>query len=139
MRPAIVVMTMALTIKVFDLLLQHFLSICPKVMDLFKFWWFLMLALPRLTLIGFFGTKNCACWRLLYHVPHQSQLNTQSSRLSPRTPSFLENPLTFFTKTRHPLQYYHLSFFTKEDCIFSCNTVVNIGMAPRLLVFHIIT
>jgi hypothetical protein len=35
--------TMALTIKAFDLLLQHFLSLCPKAMALFKFWWFLML------------------------------------------------------------------------------------------------
>jgi hypothetical protein len=48
---------MALTIKAIDLLflLQHFLSLCPKAMALFKFWWFLMLALPRLTLIGFCG------------------------------------------------------------------------------------
>jgi hypothetical protein len=38
--------------------------------------------------------------QLSYHVPHQSQLNTQSSGLSPRTPSLLENPLTFFTNTR---------------------------------------
>jgi hypothetical protein len=31
-------------------------------MALFKFWWFLMLALWCLTLIGFCGTQNCACW-----------------------------------------------------------------------------
>jgi hypothetical protein len=78
-------------------------------------------------------------FRLSYHVPHQSQLNTQSSRLSPRTPSLLENPLTFFTNTRHPSQRYHLSFSTKKDCIFSRNTVVNIDVAPRLPVCHIIT
>ena len=76
---------------------------------------------------------------LSYHVPHQSQLNTQSSGLSPRTPSLLENPLTFFTNTRHPSQRYHLSFSTKKDCIFSRNTVVNIDVAPRLPVRHIIT
>jgi hypothetical protein len=74
-----------------------------------------------------------------YHVPHQSQVNTQSSGLSPRTPSLLENPLTFFTNTRHPSQRYHLSFSTKKDCIFSRNTVVNIDVAPRLPVRHIIT
>jgi hypothetical protein len=74
-----------------------------------------------------------------YHVLHQSQLNTQSSGLSPCTPSFLENPLTFFTNTRHPSQRYHLSFSTKKDCIFSCNTAVNIDVAPRLPVRHIIT
>jgi hypothetical protein len=76
---------------------------------------------------------------LSYHVPHQSQLNTQSSGLPPRTPSLLENPLSFFTNTRHPSQRYHLSLSTKKDCIFSRNTVVNIDVAPRLLVHHIIT
>jgi hypothetical protein len=74
-----------------------------------------------------------------YHVPHQSQVNTQSSGLSPRTPSLLENPLTFFTNTCHPSQRYHLSFSTKKDCVFSHNTVVNIDVAPRLPVCHIIT
>jgi hypothetical protein len=74
-----------------------------------------------------------------YHVPHQSQVNTQSSGLPPRTPSLLENPLTFFTNTRHPSQRYHLSFSTKKDCIFPRNTVVNIDVAPRLPVRHIIT
>jgi hypothetical protein len=74
-----------------------------------------------------------------YHVPHQSQQNTQSSGLSPRTLSLLENPLTFFTNTHHPSQCYHLSFSTKKDCIFSRNTVVNIDVAPRLPVRHIIT
>jgi hypothetical protein len=76
---------------------------------------------------------------LSYHVPHQSQLNTQSSRLPPRTLSLLENPLSFFTNTHHPSQRYHLSLSTKKDCIFSLNTVVNIDVAPRLLVCHIIT
>jgi hypothetical protein len=77
--------------------------------------------------------------RLSHHVPHQSQVNTQSSRLLPRLPNLLENPLTFFTNTRHLLQCYHLSFSTKKDCIFSRNTVVNIDVAPRLPVRHIIT
>jgi ribose/xylose/arabinose/galactoside ABC-type transport system permease subunit len=54
----VVATTMALTIKVFDLSLQHFLSLCPIAMALFKFWWFLMLALPRLTLIGFCGAQH---------------------------------------------------------------------------------
>jgi hypothetical protein len=72
-------------------------------------------------------------------VPHQSQLNTQSSGLPLHTPSLLENPLTFFTNTCHPSQCYHLSFSTKKDCIFSCNTVVNIDVAPRLPVCHIIS
>jgi hypothetical protein len=76
---------------------------------------------------------------LSYHVPHQSQVNTQSSRLPPCTLSLLENPLTFFTNTRHPSQCYHLSFSTKKDCIFPCNTIVNIDVAPRLPVCHIIT
>jgi hypothetical protein len=74
-----------------------------------------------------------------YHVPHKSQVNTQSSGLSPRTPSLLENPLTFFTNTRHLSQRYHLSFSTKKDCIFPHITVVNIDVAPRLPVHHIIT
>jgi hypothetical protein len=78
-------------------------------------------------------------WGVSYHVPHQSQVNTQSSGLPPRTPSLLENPLTFFTNTRHPSQCYHLSFSTKKDCIFPRNTVVNIDVAPRLPVRHIIT
>jgi hypothetical protein len=95
------------------------------------------------------GHHELACLELLarlsqqapvsYHVPHQSQVNTQSSGLSPRTPSLLENPLTFFTNTRHPSQRYHLSFSTKRDCIFSRNIVVNIDVAPRLPVRHIIT
>jgi hypothetical protein len=79
--------------------------------------------------------KSC----LSYHVPHQSQVNTQSSGLPPRTPSLLENPLTFFTNTRHPSQRYHLSFSTNKDCIFPRNTIVNIDVAPRLPVCHIIT
>jgi hypothetical protein len=60
-------------------------------------------------------------WRrqLSYHLPHQSQLNTHSSGLLPRMPSLLENPLTFFTNTRHPSQRYHLSFSTKKDYIFT--------------------
>jgi hypothetical protein len=74
-----------------------------------------------------------------YHVPHQSQVNTQSSGLLPRTPSILENPLTFFTNTHHLSQCYHLSFSTKKDCIFPHITVVNIDVAPRLPVCHIIT
>jgi hypothetical protein len=53
--------------------------------------------------------------------------------------SLLENPLTFFTNTCRPLQHLHLSFSTKKDCIFSRNTVVNIDVAPHLLVCHIIT
>jgi hypothetical protein len=73
-----------------------------------------------------------------YHVPHPSQLNTQSSGLSPHTPSLLENPLTFFTNTHHPSQRYHLSFSTKKDWIFSRNTVVNTDMAPCLPVRHIL-
>jgi hypothetical protein len=76
---------------------------------------------------------------LSYHVPHQSQLNTQSSGLLPRTLSLLENPLTFFTNTSHLSQRYHLSFSTKKDCIFSRNTVLNIDVAPLLPVHHIIT
>jgi hypothetical protein len=54
-------------------------------------------------------------------------------------PSLFENPFTFFTNTRHPSQYYHLSISTKKDCIFPFNTVVNIDVAPRLPVCHIIT
>jgi hypothetical protein len=84
------------------------------------------------------GPARCTPPALLinmsYHVPHQSQLNTQSSGLSPCTPSLLENPLTFFTNTHYPSQRYHLSFSTKKDCTFSCNTVVNIDVAPCLLV-----
>jgi hypothetical protein len=90
-------------------------------------------------LIPFKPCQNHWGHDLLYHVPHQSQLNTQSSGLPLRTPSLLENPLTFFTNTCHPSQRYHLSFSTKKDCIFSRNTVVNIDMAPRLPVRHIIT
>jgi hypothetical protein len=74
-----------------------------------------------------------------YQVPHQSQVNTQSSGLPRRTPSHLENPLTFFTNTHHPSQRYHLSFSTKKDCIFPRNTVVNIDVASHLPVRHIIT
>jgi hypothetical protein len=90
-------------------------------------------------LIPFEPRQNHWGHDLSYHVPHQSQLNTQSSGWSLRTPSLLENPLTFFTNTCHPSQCYHLSFSTKKDCIFSRNTVVNIDVAPRLLVRHIIT
>jgi hypothetical protein len=49
----------------------------------------------------------------------------------------LENPFTFFTNTRHLLQRYHLSYSTKKDCIFPCNTAVNIEVPPRLPVRHI--
>jgi hypothetical protein len=58
--------TMALTIKAFDLLLQQFLPLYPQEMAFFKFWWFIMLALPRLTLIGFCGTQNRACWQQFF-------------------------------------------------------------------------
>jgi hypothetical protein len=84
-----------------------------------------------------FPARHPSC--LSYHLPHQSQLNTQSSGLPPRMPSLLENPLTFFNNTRHPSQRYHLSFSTKKDCIFSRNTVANIDVAPHLPVRHIIT
>jgi hypothetical protein len=90
-------------------------------------------------LIPFKPCQNHWGHDLSYHVPHQSQLNIQSSGLSPRTPSLLENLLTFFTNTCHPSQCYHLSFSTKKDCIFSCNTVVNIDVAPPLPVHHTIT
>jgi hypothetical protein len=59
---------------------------------MFNIWW----------LIPFNPHQNHWGHDLSYHVPHQSQLNTQSSGLSPRTPSLLENPLTFFTNTHHP-------------------------------------
>jgi hypothetical protein len=83
--------------------------------------------------------EKSAVFCVSYHMPHQSQLNTQSSGLSPCTLSLLENPLAFFTNTCHPSQRYHLSFSTKKDCIFSRNTVLNIDVAPRLPVRHIIT
>jgi hypothetical protein len=90
-------------------------------------------------LIPFKPRQNHWGRELSYHVPHQSQLNTQSSGLLLCTLSLLENPLTFFTNTCHLSQCYHLSFSTKKDCIFSCNTVVNIDVAPHLPVRHIIT
>jgi hypothetical protein len=93
----------------------------------------------QLCVTGAHGTPVYAMANMSYHMPHQNQLNTQSSRLSLHTLSLLENPLTFFTNTRHPSQRCHLSFSTKKDCIFSCNTVVNIDVAPRLPVCHIIT
>jgi hypothetical protein len=62
-----------------------------------------------------------------------------TSGLSLRMPSLLENPFTFFTNTCHLWQCYHLSFSTKKDCIFPWNTVVNIDLAPCLPVCHIIT
>jgi hypothetical protein len=82
-------------------------------------------------------------FHLSYHVPHHIifllVIMIDTSGLSPRTPSLFENPFTFFTNTHHLLQCYHLSFSTKKDCIFPCNTVVNIDVAPRLPVRHIIT
>jgi hypothetical protein len=78
-----------------------------------------------------------------YHVPHHIiillVITIHTSGLSLRTPSLFKNPFTFFTNIHHPLQHSHLSFSTKKDCIFSCNTVVNIDMAPCLPVCHIIT
>jgi hypothetical protein len=62
----------------------------------------------RIIMAGDFGV------RLLYHSPHQSQLNTQSSGLPLRTSSLLENPLTFFTNTSHPSQTLPSVLFYKE-------------------------
>jgi hypothetical protein len=80
---------------------------------------------------------------LSYHVPHHIifllVIMIDTSGLSPCKPSLLENPFTFFTNTCHLLQCYYLSFSRKKDCIFPCNTVVNIDVAPHLLVHHIIT
>jgi hypothetical protein len=101
--------------------------------DVWYFCW------ERMTIINGAARWRRHCTSMSYHVPHQSQVNTQSSGLPPRTPSLLENPLTFFTNTRHPSQCYHLSFSTKKDCIFPRNTIVNIDVAPRLPVRHIIT
>jgi hypothetical protein len=79
---------------------------------------------------------------VLYHVTHHIifvlVIMIDTPGLSPRMPSLLENPFTFFTNTCHLLQCYHLSFSTK-NCIFPCNTVVNIDVAPHLPVCHIIT
>jgi hypothetical protein len=61
-RLVVTAMTMGhLQSRPLSFLLQHFLLLCPKAMALFKFWWFLMSALPRLTLIGFCGAQNRAC------------------------------------------------------------------------------
>jgi hypothetical protein len=71
---------------------------------------------------------------LLYHVPHHIifllVIMFYTSGLSMCMPSLLENPFTFFTNTHHPLQCYHLSFSTKNDCIFPCNAVVNLMWVP---------
>jgi hypothetical protein len=72
-------------------------------------------------------------------IPCASPKLGEHSEFRVTTANLLENPLTFFTNTRHLLQCYHLSFSTKKDCIFSRNTVVNIDVAPRLPVCHIIT
>jgi hypothetical protein len=77
-------------------------------------------------------------FHLSYHVPHHIifllVIMIDTSGLSLHMLSLLENPFTFFTNTRHLLQCYQLSFSMKKDCIFPCNTVVNIDMAPHLLV-----
>jgi hypothetical protein len=44
-----------------------------------------------------------------------------------------------FRVTTAHAEPYHLSFSTKKDCIFPRNTIVNIDVAPRLPVRHIIT
>jgi hypothetical protein len=77
-RPAITAMTMALIIKAFDLLLQHFLLLHPKAMALLKFWWFFMLAMPCLMAsmahktvhVGssFFGECKCAKMMLVITI-----------------------------------------------------------------------
>jgi hypothetical protein len=66
----------------------------------------------------FIGFQTDAA-RMSYHVSHQSQLNTQSSRLSPHTPSLLENPLTFFTNTRHTFTTLPSVLFYKEGLYIS--------------------
>jgi hypothetical protein len=70
----------------------------------FNIWW----------LIPFKPHQNHWGHDLSYHVPHQSQLNTQSSGLSPRTLSLLENSLTFFTNTCHPSHMLPSVLFYKE-------------------------
>jgi hypothetical protein len=78
-------------------------------------------------LIPFKPCQNHWGCDLLYHVPHHIisllVIMIHTSRLSPCTLTLFENPCTFFTNTHHPLQCYHLSFSTKKDCIFPCNTV----------------
>jgi hypothetical protein len=94
-------------------------------------------------LIPFKPCQNHWGCNLSYHVHHHIifllVITIHTSGLSPCTPSLFENPFTFFTNTRHPLQCSHLSFSTKKDCIFPRNTVVNIDVAPRLPVCHITT
>ncbi len=99
----------------------------------FNIWW----------LIPFKPHQNHWGHDLLYHMPHHIisllVIMIDTSGLSPHMLSLLENPFTFFTNTCHLLQHYHLSFSTKKDCTFPCNTVVNIDVTPCLLVCHIIT
>jgi hypothetical protein len=69
--------------------------------------------------------------------PHYFSFGNYDSHI--RVITALANPLEIpftFTNTHHPLQHYHLSFSTKKDCIFPCNTVLNLDVAPRLPVRH---
>jgi hypothetical protein len=74
---------------------------------------------------------------LSYHMPHLIifllVIIIHTSGLSLCTLTLLENPFTFFTNTHHPLQCYH------QDCIFPCNKVQCLDVAPDLPVCHIIT
>jgi hypothetical protein len=66
-------------------------------------------------LITFKPCQNHWGCNLSYHVPHQSQLNTQSSGLSLHTPSFLENPAThFFHQYTSPFTTLPSILFYKE-------------------------
>jgi hypothetical protein len=60
------------------------------------------------------NTTFCINATVSYHVPHQSQVHTQSSRLSPRTPSLLVNPLHFLQQYTSPFTTLPSVLFYKE-------------------------
>jgi hypothetical protein len=74
------------------------------------------------------------------HIIFLLVIMLHTSGLSPYSPTLLENLFTFFTNTHHPLQCYHLSFLQSWTVYFhTSNTALNLDVAPRLPVCHIIT
>jgi hypothetical protein len=65
-------------------------------------------------LIPFKPCQNHWGRNMSYHMPHQIQVNTQSSGLLPCMLSLFKNPLTFFTNTCHPFTTLPSVLFYKE-------------------------
>jgi hypothetical protein len=99
--------------------------------------WLIWITLMKHSTLGDWFCLNLANpLRMQSVIPHASlqyfPFGNYDSHIQviPAHAKLLRKSIHLFTNTCHSLQHYHLSFSTKKECIFACNTLGNIEWLP---------